>query len=473
MSSRIIALSLVINVFVVPTSGCASQSESLMTDPKPAASMPDDAMPWEVDRFADIRVLRYEIPGFEGLPLRDKKLVYYLTEAALAGRDLVWDQNHPSNLVVRKTIEALVNEPPEDAGPGWPAFVTWAKRVWFSGGIHHHYSTRKFDPGFGAEDLARWARSVNASALPLAEGGDVDALLAELGPLLFDSKTDAVRVEQSPDTDVVVGSANNFYRGVNQAEVEAFYAAKTDADDVRPVSHGLNSQLVRCGDQLVERTWRVGGLYSPAIERIVGWLEEAVTVAEGPEQRAAFEQLIQYYRTGDLADFDRYNVAWLADTSSRVDTINGFIETYGDPLGYRGSWEAIVSFQDLVATERMTTISDNAQWFEANAPLVETHKKEEVTGIMGAVITVTGSGGDSAPTLPLGVNLPNADWIRRDHGSKSVNLGNIAHAYHEASKGSGLLEAFSLTEAEVQRSREHGFLADNLHTDLHEVIGHA
>ncbi|MGB0590627.1 MAG: dipeptidyl-peptidase 3 family protein [Myxococcota bacterium] len=444
-----------------------------MSDATHAAHEPATTTPWEVDRFADVRVLRYEVPGFDALPLRDKKLAYYLTEAALAGRDITWDQNHASNLVVRKTIEALVSVSAGEGDPAWAAFLTWAKRVWFSKGIHHHYSTRKFEPGFGADDLSRWMHSVESGSLPIAPGGDVAALAAELSSVLFDEAIDAVRVEQRDGVDVVTGSANNFYRDVTQADVEAFYSEKIDGDDDTPISHGLNSQLVRCDDGLVERAWHIGGLYSEAIEEVVLWLERAIEVAENAEQRAALTHLVRYYRTGDLEDFDRYSVAWVKDTESRIDTINGFIETYGDSLGYRGTWEALVSFKDLEASKRMTTISSHAQWFEANSSILEHHKKEKVTGIMGTVITVTGSGGDSSPTLPLGVNLPNADWIRRDHGSKSVSLGNIGHAYHEAGKGSGLLEEFALTDDEVTRAKAHGFVADHLHTDLHEVIGHA
>lgn len=435
-----------------------------------------DGFVWQADRFADLRVLRYRIPGFDELPLEQKLLCYYLYEAALSGRDIVWDQHYAQNLRVRRTLEAILRTASvERSGPEWDAFLVYAKRVFFSNGIHHHYSTKKLPAGVSAEYLGALIRAADATALPIGEGGSVDDLVTELTRVLLDPAVAPVGVQQTAGADMVTGSANNFYgAGITQAEVEAYYATRADADDPTPVSHGLNSRLVRNVEgQLVEEVWRVGGVYGEALERVVGWLERAVQVAEGDAQRRALELLIEYYRTGDLAVFDAYNIAWLADTASRVDVVNGFIETYGDPLGYRATWESVVSIRDLEASRRISAVAGAADWFESHSPIAAAHKKDAVTGIDAKVITVVAAGGDTAPTLPLGINLPNADWLRKAHGSKSVNLGNISWAYHEAGRSSGLVEEFSADAAAAARSHEHGFLADNLHTDLHEVIGHA
>lgn len=467
--------------------GCPCKRSQVKMSPEahpPAATPSPVAAPappaeaafvWQADRFADLRVLRYQIPGFAELSLRDKQLCYYLTEAALSGRDISWDQNYRHNLLVRKTLEAILSG---DVGswdhPERGAFLVWAKRVLFSSGVHHHYSTHKFTPGFGQATFDGLVRGADPARLPLAADGTVDDLIRELTPVIFDPALDAVRVEQTPGADMVAGSANNFYgQGLTQAEVEAFYGGKHDPEDPTPVSHGLNSRLVKREGALVEEVWRVGGLYGPALERVVSWLRKAIEVTEGPAQREALERLVAYYESGDLAAFDAYNVAWLADTDSMVDVVNGFIETYGDPLGFRATWESVVSIRDLDASRRISAVAAAADWFEANSPIADAHKKAEVTGIDAKVITIVGAGGDTSPTLPLGINLPNADWIRANHGSKSVNLGNVAHAYHEANKHSGLLEEFSGSEEVVARARVHGLLADNLHTDLHEVIGHA
>lgn len=433
-----------------------------------------DDFRYQVEQFADLRILRYRVPGFDSLSLRDKQLAYYLYEAALSGRDITWDQKHRHNLLVRRTLEAIDRTFTGDREtPAFEAFTTYLKRVWFSYGIHHHYSTRKFEPGF---DRAAWDALVlgaDPDALPLADGETPAGLAARLAPLLFDPEVDAVGVSTSGD--LVAASANNFYGpDVTQAEVEAFYEARRDGDDPKPVMWGLNSRLERGADgALVERPWKVGGVYGEALERVVGWLDKAVGVAENDAQRAALEALIRYYRSGDLADFDAYSVAWVKDTGSVIDHVNGFIETYGDAMDMRGTFEAIVSLRDPEASERINAISAEAAWFEANSPIADAFKKPDVRGIDAKVITVIVGAGDASPAFPIGINLPNSDWIRDVHGSKSVSLGNITESYEEAGKASGLLEEFTLSDDERALARAHDALADKLHTDMHEVIGHA
>lgn len=429
----------------------------------------------QIDQFADVRVLRYRIPGFEELPLEQKKLAYYLYEAALSGRDIIWDQNNRHNLLVRHTLEAIVRTyEGERSGSEWDAFMVYAKRVWFSNGIHHHYSSKKLVPGFSKQYLAELVRGAAPGKLPLATGQTVDDLVKALEPVLFDPNVDPKRVDLDATKDMIAASATNFYGpGVTQADVERFYAKRIDKKDPRPISHGLNSQLAKVDGKLVERVWKVGGMYDPAISEIVRWLQLASGVAENDAQRAALDELVAFYQTGDLRTFDDYSVAWVADTESRVDVVNGFIEVYGDPLGYRGAYESVVSIRDMEASKRIDAISKQAQWFEDQSPLFPIHKKKDVKGISAKVITVVVEAGDASPSTPIGINLPNANWIRATHGSKSVNLGNIVAAYDESSKQSGVLEEFAGSPEEVTRGREHGELADALHTDMHEVIGHA
>ncbi len=425
------------------------------------------------DRFADVEVLRYRVPGFEELSLEKKKLAYYLYEAALSGRDILWDQNYEHNLTIRRTLEAVVESYSGDRGTAeYGRFLEYVKRVWFANGIHHHYSSRKFVPDFRRETFARLLGAADAALLPLADGETTAELAARLEPILFDRQLDAKRVNQAPGVDQVVASANNYYDGVTQEEAEAFYAALVDPDDPRPVSWGLNSQLTKEDGQVVERIWKVGGLYSPALERIVHWLEKAGEVAENARQKKALDLLADFYRTGDLRLFDDYSIAWVADTDSRLDTVNGFIETYGDPLGYRASWEALVSIKDLEATRRVATICENAQWFEDNSPIADAHKKEAVVGISARAITMVVGGGDVAPSSPIGINLPNPNWIRAEHGSKSVTLGNIIQAIQDASSASGLHEEFTLTEEEAARNKEHYDYGYVLEVDIHEILGH-
>jgi dipeptidyl-peptidase-3 len=427
------------------------------------------------DQFADLQVLRYRIPGFENLTLQQKELLYYLSQAARSGHDMIWDQNYRHNLLIRKTIENIVEHYEGDRkDPRWEQFMVYAKRIWFSNGIHHHYSTRKFIPEF---DTAYWNALIQGcpkANFPVTPSCSNPAQLAAfLQPILFDAKIDAKRVNQESGIDLVQGSANNFYSGVSQKEVEAFYKPLKNPTDTTPVWFGLNSRLTKINGKVTEIPWKSGGLYGEAIDRIRFWLQKAISVAENPKQKKALELLVEYYKTGDLKTWDAYNIAWVQDTESMIDVVNGFIEVYGDPLGMRASYESVVSFRDMEATKRIKAIGDQAQWFEDQSPILAEHKKAKVTGISAKVITVVQEAGDASPSTPIGINLPNADWIRKMHGSKSVALGNIVYAYNEmGAKGSSIQE-FAWDQAEIDRSKKFGPLAGDLHTDLHEVIGHA
>lgn len=428
-----------------------------------------------VDQFADLQILRYKVPGFENLSLRQKQLLYHLSEAALMGRDILFDQNGRYNLVIRRTLEAVYQYGTVDkSSADYQAFEVYLKRVWFANGIHHHYGEDKFIPGFSEAFFDAAVRSVDASLLPLKAGETVDTLLARLKPVIFDPVVMPKRTVQSGDTDWIQASANNYYgEDVTQAEVEAFYGKmKAEGDSRCQLSYGLNSRLEKENGQLVERVWKVGGLYSEAIERIVAELEKAAVFAENEKQRQIITTLIDYYRTGDLRTFDAYSILWVEDTDSQVDFVNGFIETYGDALGLKASWESTVNFRNEEATRRTQTISENAQWFEDHSPVDQRFKKERVKGVSAKVITVTMLGGDCYPSTPIGINLPNADWIRRDHGSKSVTIENIMEAYDKASQGSGFSDEFVWSDEERNRIKTYGFLTDMLHTDLHECLGH-
>lgn len=428
-----------------------------------------------VDQFADLQILRYQVPGFENLSLRQKQLLYHLSEAALMGRDILFDQNGRYNLVIRRTLEAVYQYGTVDkSSTDYQAFEVYLKRVWFANGIHHHYGEDKFMPGFSEAFFDAAVRSVDVSLLPLKAGETVDTLLARLKPVIFDPTVMPKRTVQSGDTDWILASANNYYgEDVTQAEVEAFYGKmKAEGDSRCPLSYGLNSRLEKENGQLVERVWKVGGLYSEAIEQIVAELEKAAAFAENEKQRQIIATLIDYYRTGDLRTFDAYSILWVEDTDSQVDFVNGFIETYGDALGLKASWESTVNFRNEEATRRTQTISENAQWFEDHSPVDQRFKKERVKGVSAKVITVTMLGGDCYPSTPIGINLPNADWIRRDHGSKSVTIENIMEAYDKASQGSGFSGEFVWSDEERNRIKTYGFLTDMLHTDLHECLGH-
>lgn len=428
-----------------------------------------------VDQFADLQILRYQVPGFENLSLRQKQLLYHLSEAALMGRDILFDQNGRYNLVIRRTLEAVYQYGTVDkSSVDYQAFEVYLKRVWFANGIHHHYGEDKFMPGFSEAFFDAAVRSVDVSLLPLKAGETVDTLLARLKPVIFDPTVMPKRTVQSGDTDWIQASANNYYgEDVTQVEVEAFYGKmKAEGDSRCPLSYGLNSRLEKENGQLVERVWKVGGLYSEAIEQIVAELEKAAAFAENEKQRQIIATLIDYYRTGDLRTFDAYSILWVEDTDSQVDFVNGFIETYGDALGLKASWESTVNFRNEEATRRTQTISENAQWFEDHSPVDKRFKKERVKGVSAKVITVTMLGGDCYPSTPIGINLPNADWIRRDHGSKSVTIENIMEAYDKASQGSGFSDEFVWSDEERNRIKTYGFLTDMLHTDLHECLGH-
>lgn len=428
-----------------------------------------------VDQFADLQILRYQVPGFANLSLRQKQLLYHLSEAALMGRDILFDQNGRYNLVIRRTLEAVYLYGKVDkSSADYQAFEVYLKRVWFANGIHHHYGEDKFIPGFSEAFFDAAVRSVDTSLLPLKADETVDALLARLKPVIFDPSVMPKRTVQSGDTDWIQASANNYYgEEVTQAEVEAFYGKmKAEGDSRCPLSYGLNSRLEKENGQLVERVWKVGGLYSEAIERIVAELEKATAFAENEKQRQIIATLIDYYRTGDLRTFDAYSILWVEDTDSQVDFVNGFIETYGDALGLKASWESTVNFRNEEATRRTQIISENAQWFEDHSPVDKRFKKERVKGVSAKVITVTMLGGDCYPSTPIGINLPNADWIRRDHGSKSVTIENIMEAYDKASQGSGFSDEFVWSDEERNRIKTYGFLTDMLHTDLHECLGH-
>lgn len=435
------------------------------------------AINYRVDRFADIEIIRYEVPGFEELSLKQKQLLYHLSEAALMGRDIVYDQNCRYNLAIRRALEAIYREYRGDRNDAqFKALELYLKRVWLANGIHHHYGEDKFEPtGFTADYFAQCIRSLDPKDVPVRKGQTVDAWLAEITPIIFDPKVMPKRTVQSGSDDILLASANNYYEGgVTQKEAEAFYAAMRNPNDSTAPSYGLNSRLCKTADgKLVEKVWKVGGLYTEAIERIVDELQKAEQFAENDAQRAVIKKLVEYYRTGDLKTFDAYAILWVKDTASEVDFVNGFTESYGDPLGMKASWEAIANFINRKATKRTRTISENAQWFEDNAPMDPRFRKKKVKGITAKVITVTMLGGDCYPTTPIGINLPNANWIRKDHGSKSVTIGNITEAYDKAAIGNGFREEFVCNDAERKRIDTYGFTTDNLHTDLHECLGHA
>jgi dipeptidyl-peptidase-3 len=434
----------------------------------------DTEFNYTVDRFADVQVLRYHVPGFEDLSLRQKQLLYHLSEAALMGRDIMFDQNCKYNLPIRRMLESIYQTYKGDkTAAEWLALETYLKRIWFSNGIHHHYAEDKFSPGFPPTFLENILRSLPPNLNFLRAGQSVDDFIAEIFPVIFDPSVYAKRTVQTGEDDLVLASANNYYSGVTQLEVETFYNNMRDPSDPTPPSYGLNSRLVKEADGTIrEKVWKVGELYTQAIEPIVAELQKAATFAENPAQRAVIETLVEYYQTGNLKTFDAYAILWVQDTASDVDFVNGFTETYGDPLGIKASWESTVNFVNKEATKRTAIISANAQWFEDRSPVDPCFRKKEVKGISAKVITVAMLGGDCYPPTPIGINLPNADWIRRDYGSKSVTIENIAEAYDKASQNNGFAEEFVWSDAERDLIERYGFAVDNLHTDLHECLGH-
>ena len=427
---------------------------------------------WVVDRFDDIKVLRYQVPDFDTLSLDEKKLIYYLNQAALCGRDILFDQNGRYNLRIRRTLEAIEQGYTGDRNSeDFKKFEKYLKKVWFANGIHHHYSLDKFLPEFSESYFDELIAATPTEYFPQDFKPSIKAVIAEIKPIMFDPTLFPKRTNQAAGADMIATSANNYYEGLTQQEVEDYYKKIIDPNDSTPISYGLNSKLMKENGQIVEKTWKVGGMYSAAIEQIVYWLEQASTVAKGA-QKQTIDELIGYYRSGNLSQFDTYSISWVQDTLSKVDFVNGFIETYGDPLGYRASWEGLVNFRDEEATRRTETISAEAQWFEDHSPIDPKYRKEKVKGVSAKVITAAILGGDCYPATPIGINLPNADWIRKDYGSKSVTIENITHAYNEAAKGNGFLEEFIYDPADIELQKRYGELSDNLHTDLHECLGH-
>ena len=413
------------------------------------------------EKFADIQVLRYQIPGFDELSLNQKKLVYYLTEAGLAGRDIMYDQNYRHNLSIRRALENIyTNFNGDKNSENWKNFEIYLKRIWFSNGIHHHYSNDKFDPGFSKEYLQSLLNETKS------------VLNEEAFSVIFDDN-DSKKVNKDKSKGLVIGSAVNFYgEDITELDVDEFYGKMKSPDPKKPLSFGLNSKLERTSEGIVERKYKLGGMYSNSIEKIIYWLDKAKEVAENPKQKKGFELLIEYYRTGDLKIWDDYNIAWVETIEGDVDYINGFIEVYNDPKGYRGSYESVVQIKDFEMSRKMSKLSNEAQWFEDNSTIMDSHKKENVVGISYNTVNVAGESGDASPSTPIGINLPNANWIRAEHGSKSISLGNILYSYGQAGS-SGKLEEFAYDSEGIKLEKKYGKDADNLHTALHEVIGHA
>jgi dipeptidyl-peptidase-3 len=441
--------------------GCTSTPENT---PETEEEMLDNSsttdFKWQTEQFADLRILRYQIPGWEKLSLQQKKLAYYLNMAGLAGRDIIYDQQYRFNIEIRKALESVIKNYQGEENEEWQALNVYAKRVWFSNGIHHHYSHAKLEPGFSVAYFNQILSETNVN------------ISAQAKAAIF-NKEDMKGVSKDSNKDLILASATNFYDpDISQAEVEAFYAKMSVDDETKPISIGLNSKLVRENGELIEKVWHANGMYGSAIKEIIKWLEKAQTVAENPQQAKALGLLIDYYQTGNLKTWDAYNIAWVKDTASDVDYINSFIEVYHDPLGYKGTYETVVQVKDLDASEKMAVISENIQYFEDNSPIANKHKKANVTGVSYRMINVVGEAGATTPATPIGVNLPNANWIRTEHGSKSISLANIENAYEHAKAG-GLLEEFTFTTEELERAKEHAEISGKMHTALHEVVGHA
>jgi len=439
-----------------------------------ASTPPVENFKYTVDKFADIEILRYRVPDFETLSLKQKELVYYLNQAALEGHDILYDQNNKHNLCIRRTLEAVyVNYTGDRKSEEFSQFTTYLKRVWMGTGIHHHYSEDKFVPGFTPAFFKKAVKSIDAKKLPLSKGESVDALITKLTPVIFDPTIYPKRTNQAAGVDLIKTSANNYYGdNITQAEVEAFYGKMKDPNDNRPIAYGLNSKLVKENGKLVEKTYKAEGMYGAAITKIIGWLEKAAIVAENNKQKEVINSLIDFYKTGNLKTYDEYSIKWVQDLASQVDFVNGFTESYGDPLGMKASWESMVNFKNIEATKRTQIISANAQWFEDNSPIDPRFKKETVKGVSAKVITAAILAGDCYPATPIGVNLPNSNWIRHEYGSKSVTVENITEAYDQASLGNGFAEEFMWSDVERKRAKEFASLTNNLHTDLHECLGH-
>ena len=428
-----------------------------------------------IDEFADIKVMRYQIPGWEELSLSQQEYLYYLSEAAKCGRDILWDQNYKYNLTVRRTLENILSSfKDKRETKDWAEFEVYAKRVFFSNGIHHHYSEDKIMPTFSKDYFKSLIKASSPNAFPTNKGEKIDQFAARITDIIFNPKVAPVRKETDKTKDIVANSAVNFYQGVTREEAENFYNNQVSPDENRPLSHGLNSKLIKKDGKIYEETYKVGGLYNEAITEILHWLEKAEKVAENDKQREYIRLLIQYYKTGSLKTWDDYNVAWASDIESQCDFVNGFIENYTDPLGMKSSWESVVNFKDIEATKRTEIISSNAQWFEDHSPVAQAYKKKEVKGVSAKVINAVMLGGDCYPTPPIGINLPNADWIRKEYGSKSVTIANLSSAYDLASLESpkGALQEFAATQEEIELAKKYSSLSGDLHTDMHECLGH-
>jgi dipeptidyl-peptidase-3 len=459
----LIALFVLTNVFIACNPG--DKKETVVNTPA------DSSFKVEAESFADLQLLRYQVPGFETLTAKQKELAYYLSEAALSGRDIIYDQKSKYGIMLRKTLENIYgNYKGDKTSADWKKFQDYCGRFWFSNGNHHHYGNEKFIPECSFDYFSSLVKASDTASLPKDAGESVDAFLARINPLLYDLKVEPKLVDLSPNIDNIVASSVNFYEGVTQKEVEDFYK-KFPAGNVP--SWGLNSKTTKENGQVVEKIWKVGGMYSAAIEKMVYWLQKASAVAENEQQKKTLDLLVKYYQTGNLADFDAYNISWVSDTASLVDITNGFIEVYMDPIGKKGSFETVASVKDVEGTKRIVTIANQAQWFEDNSPLMPAHKKKNVKGITAKAISVFTESGDAAPNTPIGINLPNADWIRKDYGSKSVSLSNIIYAYNVASAKGGLVDEFAISDSVKERMKKYGALASDLITDMHECIGHA
>ncbi len=425
------------------------------------------------ERFADLQMLRYRLKGFENLSREQKLYIYCLAKATLMGRDITFDQQGKYNLRIRKTLEALWSSYEGDRGSEeFKALETYLKRVWFSSGIHHHYGCEKFVPGFSEAFFCELIENTPVEKLPLKKGEGKEDLIALLEPVIFDPEVQPKRVNQTDGEDLIQTSACNFYEGVTQEEVERFYERLKEADNDTPPSYGLNSKLIKRNGELVELPWKEEGMYGEAIKKIAAWLRKAQKYAENEEQARVIDRLLKYYHTGDLGDFDQYSIAWVEQQEGLVDFVNGFIEVYGDPLGLKGTWEGIVEYKDLEATKRTRTISDNAQWFEDHSPVDPRFRKPEVKGVTANVICAAMLGGEEYPASAIGINLPNANWIRETHGSKSVTIGNLTEAYNKAAQGNGFREEFVIDPDTIALIDQYGDITDDLHTDLHECLGH-
>ena len=428
---------------------------------------------YQSEQFADIRILRYRVADFEQLPIERKEQLYYLYKAALYGRDIIYDQNYKHNIRIRKTIENIIRTYSGDKSTkDYETFLIYCKRFWFSNGMHHHYSMDKFIPEISSDYFKSMFDNSDESGFPVSEGESMQDFQAFIIPIIFDKDVDSKRVVLDHGVDLVQTSANNFYEGVSQQEAEEYYTNKSAKNDKHAPSFGLNSKLIKEHGEIKELVWKADGMYSDAIKKMLFWLRKAAVVAENEEQGAALNLLIAFYETGDLTIFDEYSIAWLKDTSSLVDVVNGFIEVYGDPLGKKATYESVVSIRDIEATKRAETVSKNAQWFENNSSTDKKYKKKKVTGLSAKAINVVVQAGDCSPSGPIGINLPNAEWIREEYGSKSVTISNIIEAYDEASKDSGASQEFAFSEEEVALSKKWSSIASSLHVDLHEIIGH-